>query len=324
VTSTRRRLLKQAALGLGALASAGPDARAVDAKGKKVTQPASSPLPIVDTHQHLWDLDRFRLPWVAGAPKLNRSFLPRDYAEATRGLNVVKTVYMEVDVDPAQQVQEAEYVIELCRREDNPTAAAVISGRPASPEFKGYITRFKGSPYVKGVRQVLHGGTPAGYCLQPEFVQGIRLLGELGMSFDLCMRAPELPDGAKLVDACPDTRFILDHCGNASVQAADRSQWERDLAALARRKNVICKISGIVASAKPGEWKAADLEPIVKHCLREFGPDRVVFGGDWPVCTLAATFREWVEALKWIVRDESPEAQRKLFHDNAVRFYGLA
>jgi predicted TIM-barrel fold metal-dependent hydrolase len=320
----RRTFLRgAAALCLGLSASAGDAAKK---KGKTVTASDGSPasIPIVDTHQHLWDLSRFRLPWLAGAPKLNRSFLMKDYFEATEGLNVRKTVYMEVDMDPAQQVEEAEYVVELCRRGDNPMVAAVISGRPASPEFKGYITRFKDSPFIKGVRQVLHGeGTPPGSCLQPGFIRGIRLLGELGMSFDLCLRSPELADGVRLVDACPDTRFILDHCGNISVQAPDRSQWERDIAALAARKNVICKVSGIVASAKPGEWKPADLEPIVRHVLREFGPDRVVFGGDWPVCTLAASYRQWVAALRWIVRDDSPQARRKLFHDNAVRFYGL-
>lgn len=282
------------------------------------------PPPIIDTHQHLWDLSRFRLPWLAGAPKLNRSFLPEDYREATAGLGVVRTVYMEVDVDPAQHVQEAEYVLELCGRADNPMVAAVIGGRPASPRFRDYITRFRDSRAIKGVRQVLHGeSTPPGYCLSPEFVAGIRLLGEMGMSFDLCLRPAELVDGARLVDLCPDTRFILDHCGNANVQAADRSQWERDIADLAQRPNLICKVSGIVASARADDWRPEDLEPIVRHVLREFGADRVVFGGDWPVCTLAATFREWIEALRWIVRDLSEPEQRQLFHDNAARFYGL-
>src|SRR5205823_6408401 len=138
---------------------------------------------------------------------------------ATQGLNVVKTVYMEVDVDPTQQVQEAEHVIDLCQRKDNPMVAAVISGRPASDGFKAYIEKFKGSPYIKGMRQVLHGdGTPAGYCLQPQFVNSVQLLGDLGMSFDLCLRSGELLDGDKLVAQCPRTRFIVDHCGNMSVQ----------------------------------------------------------------------------------------------------------
>jgi L-fuconolactonase len=277
----------------------------------------------VDTHQHLWDLKKFRLPWVKKDSPLGRDFLTKDYLEATAGLNVVKAVYMEVDVEAAQQVAEAEYVLGLCRSPANPTCAAVVSGRPASADFARYLDRFKGSAYIKGVRQVLHGDAPAGYCLGKEFLRGMRLLGERGLSFDLCMRHAELPDAAKLIDACPDTRFILDHCGNPVVQTRDRGRWEKDIAAVARRKNVVGKVSGVVAAARPGKWTADDLAPIVRHTLDVFGPDRVMFGGDWPVCTLTATFRQWVTALKEIVADRKAEEQRKLFHDNAVRFYAL-
>ncbi len=296
-------------------------------------------LPIIDTHQHLWDLSKFQLPWLEGAPAINQSYLQRDYAAATAGLQVVKAVYMEVDVEPAQQMAEARYIIEQCERDDTPTVGAVISGRPAADDFAAYITQFKGNPYIKGVRQVLHGpSTPAGYCLQPTFVKSIGLLGELGMSFDLCLRASELSDAVKLVDQCPETRFVVDHCGNANpnviaaagttAQAGDlphtRQQWMEDMQALADRPNVICKISGIVASATPGQWSAATLAPTVNHCLNAFGPDRVVFGGDWPVCTLVASYREWVTALYAIIADRSEAEQRKLLHDNAQRFYGLA
>jgi predicted TIM-barrel fold metal-dependent hydrolase len=315
--ANRREFLRQTA----AAAAAGWAVRA--AAGADEGEPAA--IPVIDTHQHLWDLGRFRLPWIKKGDPLDRNYLMSDYLEATAGLNVVKTVYMEVDVDPAQQQAEAEYVIGLCERADNPMAAAVISGRPASEGFAPYIRRFRDSAYVKGVRQVLHGeGTPPGYCLNDKFIQGIRLLGELDKTFDLCMRPGELADGAKLVDACPDTRFIVDHCGNGDVQAKDRSAWRRDLAALARRANVVCKVSGIVASAKPGAWTADDLAPLVKHTLEVFGPDRVMFGGDWPVCTKAATFRQWVEALRALVRGRPEEERRKLFHANAVRVYGLA
>jgi len=283
-----------------------------------------APLPIVDTHQHLWDLSKFRLPWIEKKSHLDRSFRMSDYLQEAKGLHVVKTVYMEVDLDPAQQDEEAEFVIGLCRAGDNPMAAGVISGRPASEGFSKYIRRYKDSPYIKGVRQVLHGpSTPAGYCLDKKFIAGIRLLGELGLRFDLCMRPEELLDAAKLIDACPGTRFVLDHCGNAKVQTKDRSQWEKDIAAVAKRKNVVGKVSGIVVGARPKEWKPEDLAPIVKHTLEVFGPERVMFGGDWPVCTKTATLRQWVEALRSIVSDRPRAEQKKLFHDNAVVFYGL-
>jgi predicted TIM-barrel fold metal-dependent hydrolase len=282
-------------------------------------------LPIIDTHQHLWDLKKFRLPWIQEGSILAKNHLMSDYLKATEGLNVVKTIYMEVDLDPVQQQAEAEFVIETCKRGDTPMVAGVISGRPDSDVFAKYITPFKNNPYIKGVRRILHSpATPAGYCLDEKFIKGIRLLGELGLSFDLCMRPNELADGVKLVDACPDTRFILDHCGNGDVQAKDRSVWQRGMSELAKRKNVMaCKVSGIVVSAKAGKWTAEDLAPVVNHTIDSFGPDRVMFGGDWPVCTLTATYKQWLEALKTIVKNRSEEAQRKLFHDNAVRVYGL-
>lgn len=312
----RRQFLGQtAAIGIvGAWAGAKPQA----------AEEPSTPIPIIDTHQHLWDLKQFKLPWVTKESPLAKNYLMADYFDATKGLNVVKSIYMEVDVDPSHQQAEAEYVIGLCKQADNPMVAAVISGRPASDGFNKYITQFKNSAYIKGLRQVLHGpGTPAGYCLDRKFIQGIRLLGELGISYDICIRPGELTDAAKLIDACPDTRFILDHCGNANVQGKDHTGWKRDIAAVAKRKHVVCKVSGIVASAKPGGWTADDLAPIINHVLESFGPNRVMFGGDWPVCTLASTYRQWVEALKSIVRERKAEEQSKLFHDNALGVYGL-
>jgi len=313
--------------------SAGPSSPAIavqnqDQQKKDQTVDSQASLPIVDTHEHLWDLTKFNLPWAKGHPKLGRSFVTKDYLEATQGLNVVKSVYMEVDVDPAQQVQEAEYVIDLCQRNDNPMVGAVISGRPATPEFAAYITKYKGSPWIKGVRQVLHGtNDPAGFCLGPQFVKSVHLLGDLGMSFDLCLRSGELMDGAKLVAQCPRTRFVVDHCGNGNVQETDakkRQLWMDGMKALAQHDNVVCKISGIVVTAKE-DWKATDLEPNMRFSMETFGPDRRMFAGDWPVCTLRASFRQWVTALKEIVRNMNMSLadQKKLFHDNAVKFHSL-
>jgi predicted TIM-barrel fold metal-dependent hydrolase len=296
-------------------------------EGTITAEEKSNMLPVVDTHQHLWDLNRFRLPWVKEGDPLSRSFLPEDYRRATEGLNVVKSVYMEVDVADDQQQAEADFIVELCKSGKTTTVAAVVSGRPGTDGFARYATQFKGNKYVKGIRRVLHvPETPAGTCSKKEFVRDMRLLGELGLSFDLCVRAPELPDMDRLVGECPDTRFILDHCGNAKVEerGKERDQWRKDMETIARRKNIVGKVSGIVASAKPGHWGPDDLAPIVNHTLDVFGPDRVMFGGDWPVCTLAATYRQWLDALKTIVKSRKAEEQNKLFHDNAVRFYGLA
>ncbi len=282
-------------------------------------------LPIIDTHQHLWDLTKFKLNWMTPESPLAQSFTPQEYAEATSGLGVVKSIYMEVDVVKQMKQAEANYVVDLCKTRKTTMVAAVVGGYPADPGFAKYARQFQGSPYVKGIRQVIHvDATPPGYCLQDPFIQGVRLLGELGLSYDICIRPGELADAAKLVDRCANTRFILDHCGNGDAQAADRTQWKRDMELLGKKTNLVCKVSGIVASAKKGSWQADDLAPIVNHTIECFGWDRVMFGGDWPVCTPTATYKQWVEALREIVKNRKVEEQRKLFHDNAARIYGLS
>ena len=330
---TRRKFVEdgaRAGLALGSSAALG----SVAAGSQREKSSASGgPIPIVDTHQHLWDLKKVHPPWLKPGGELTRDYVTDDYLEATRGLNVVKAVYMEVAVADEDLEKEAELVLELCRRDENPTCAAVIGGRPAENGFRRYITRFKDSPYIKGIRQIV--GAPLEELLSDDrFTSGVRLLGELGMSFDLCVGPELLGEGAKLVDRCPDTRFILDHCGNADpnqfaldASEADRRSaeaWKRAVGAIAKRPNIVCKISGIVAQMTKGQWTPDDLAPVVNHCLNEFGPDRVMFASDWPVCTRGAELREWVAGLKEIVGNRDVAQQRKLWGDNAVRFYGLA
>jgi L-fuconolactonase len=293
--------------------------------------------PIIDCHQHLWDLGKFKLPWVEPGTPLAKTFGLAEYAAATQGTGIAHAIYMEVDVDPTQQQAEADHLVEICKSGRAPTVAAVVSGRPASAGFAAYVRQFKDSPYIKGIRQVLHGAsTPPGFCLSDEFVRGMQLLGELNLSFDLCLRPKELADGARLAAKCPETRFILDHCGNADPKAFfkagdprlagsmpdhDADAWKRDIERIAKQ-NVLCKISGIVARV-PEEWSGADLAPIVDHCLDAFGPERVLFGSDWPVCTLGAPLKDWVSALREIISSRPAADQRALLWDNAVRTYGL-
>lgn len=326
--SSRRQFMVQSASAVGAslfVERLMPSAHAAD----------SESLLIIDTHQHLWNLKTQKLPWLGGAPEiLKHSYTPVEYAAATKGLNV-KAVYMEVDVDSSELIAEAEYVIGLAKSGREQTIAATIGGRPDAANFAAYVKPLQATGHAKGVRQVLHvDSTPAGYCLSDDFVKGVKLLGELGMHFDLCMRPTELSDGRKLAERCPETRFVVDHCGNGDPKAFGKprsgeeqpwhtaDQWKHDIDALAATKNVICKISGIVARAPKG-WTADDLAPCVKHCLDAFGPDRVVFGGDWPVCLLGAQFRQWVEALRQIIGSRPLADQKKLWHENAIKFYGL-
>lgn len=296
-------------------------------------------IAVIDCHQHLWDLSKFKLPWIKPGTLLGRSYVMDDYRKAIAGTGIERAIYMEVDVDPSQQQAEAEHLIEICKAGNSPTKAAVVSGRPADEKFGEYVRQFKGSPYVKGIRQVLHGGnTPQGFCLDENFVRGMKTLGELNLSFDLCLRPADLADGARLARQCSETRFILDHCGNGDPKAFfkpgdsrlmdtkpdhDADSWKQSIALLAAEQNIICKISGIIARA-PNVWSAEDLAPIVNYCLDSFGPDRVVFGSDWPVCLLGAPLERWVAALTSIVASRPQAEQKALFSQNAIRFYGLS
>jgi len=290
---------------------------------------AVADVPIVDTHQHLWDLKLFNLPWLEGAPEtLKRSFVMSDYLEATQHLKIDKTIYMEVNVAADEKDKEADHVIGIAKNDDNPMVAAIIGGLPHTEGFADYARKYAKSEYVCGIRNVLHDpDRPKGMCLQETFVKNMQLLGELGLTFDLCMRPGEIADAVALAKKCPKTQFIIDHCGNMPVRDYEESlhqSWQESMKSAAGLENVACKISGIVVTAEKGKWNAADLAPHMNFCLDTFGEDRVMFGGDWPVCTLAATYQQWAEALYEIVKTRPAGFQKKLFHDNALKIYGVS
>ena len=325
----RRGFLRQASrIALAGSAMSLSQAARGQVQGDKSMQPS---LPIVDTHQHLWDLSKFKLPWLR--PPLDRSFTVQDYHEAIRGLHIVKAVYMEVAVVAEQRLQEAEYVIGLCKEADNVTRAAVIAGSPADEGFESYIMRFKGNPYIKGVRGTF---SSVKQMSDKQVLRNLHLLGKLGLRFDLNVPPQSLPEAARLVEQCPDTRFVLDHCGNADPvaffpvsragpRAAQHSpqQWKQDIDKLAAQRNIICKISGLVDNVTGYRLTVEDLTPVIDHCLDAFGPERVVFAGDWPVCLIGMPLWDWVGLLKDVVAARPIAEQRKLFHDNAIRFYDL-
>ena len=320
---SRREFLMSTTAGAMAISAISSTSGAEDSEG----------LELVDTHQHLWDLKLFRLPWLPKEGVLARSYTPEDYGKAIAGTGIKRSVYMEVDVAVEQQPDEAKYLIDLCEQKKTPTVGAVISGRPGEEAFEKWSKQFQGSPWIKGFRQVLNDA-PSGFCIQPTFVKNIQRLSGLGLRFDICMPAKELVNAVKLVKECPDTRFVVDHCGNPdlncflpegkrpkpALHAAD--EWKRSIDQLAAAKNTICKISGVIAQVTPG-WSAETLAPAVNHCLDAFGPDRVVFGSDWPVCLNGASLADWVTTLKSIVASRSKEHREKLFSRNAVAFYDL-
>ncbi len=296
----------------------------VSVLGANLLSEEKTKMQIVDTHQHLWNRSRFTLPWITKGTVLDADFGIPEYKEATAGA-VSRTVYMEVDVDPAQQWDEAVYVNGLCNDPQSGMAAAVVSGRPNSPGFDKWVDKLAELKGVRGIRQVLHvASTPRGYCLESNFVKGIRLLGEKNLSFDLCVKDVDLPEKSKLVEMCPQTQFILDHCGNPDLKKSDLGPWKKDIEQISRHKNIVIKISGFLASAPArDQWKYEDAEMIINHCLNSFGPDRCVFGGDWPVVLLGTTLSKWIDTVKKVVSNRPLAEQQKLFYQNADRLYRL-
>jgi predicted TIM-barrel fold metal-dependent hydrolase len=278
---------------------------------------------IVDTHQHLWDLDLFNYAWLKDLPVLNQSFRMNEYCDATKGLGIEMSVHLEADVDEPFMVEETKYVLQLADRSDNPLEGVVACGRPESKQFKTYLERILGHPKLKGIRRILHT-QPDDLGQSETFIENVNSLAGYGLSFDLCVLARQLPLAIRLVSRCPEVTFLLDHCGVPQVREKILDPWRANIHAIAKFPNIFCKISGLVAYADPHHWTAEDLRPYVDHAIECFGWDRVMFGSDWPVCTLSASYRQWVEALVWLTRGAGEVNQKKLFQENAIRIYRLA
>jgi L-fuconolactonase len=157
--------------------------------------------------------------------------------------------------------------------------------------------------------------------LRPEFVTGVKLVAEFGLAFDLCVRHEQLPAVTDLVRRAPQVSFVLDHFGKPDVRGEKREPWATDLKRLAALPNVVCKVSGLATEAKLESWQPADLRFYFEHVLECFGFNRVLFGGDWPVATLATGYRRWVETIRDFISGAPAADLAKLFQTNTERIY---
>jgi predicted TIM-barrel fold metal-dependent hydrolase len=280
-------------------------------------------MKIVDTHQHLWDKDLFHYSWLEPLPNLDRSFRITDYRDATHGLEIDKSVFVECDVDESQVMDEALHVLALANDAGNRIAGIVASGRPEKEGFKAHLDNLAAHPKVKGVRRILHTH-PDELGKGKTFIDNVRSLAGYNLSFDICVLARQIPVAINLVKSCPETQFILDHCGVPEIKDQKLEPWREHIGEISGFPNVACKISGIVAYADPVNWKAEDLQPFVDHVIECFGWDRVMFGSDWPVCNLTANYTRWVETLRSLTSSAGEANQRRLFSDNALRIYRLS
>lgn len=278
--------------------------------------------PIVDAHLHLWDTDYLKYPWLEGNEKLNKPFLLDHYREATSSLSVEKMVFLQCDCLPSQGEDEVAWVTALAEKDNR--IAGMVPFAPLEAEHVGEVLeRYSANPLIKGVRRIIQAEPDPSFCLRPGFISGVRSLTRFGYSFDICINHRQLPQTITLVSKCPDVKFILDHIAKPDIRNHQIDPWKREVAELAKFENVSCKISGLVTEADKMNWTPADLKPFVDHVLHSFGMDRVIFGSDWPVVTLAATFGRWIETLDDLLSGLSAEEMRKLYYENSVRFYKL-
>jgi L-fuconolactonase len=185
------------------------------------------------------------------------------------------------------------------------------------------LAELRRHPLVRGVRHLIQDEPDPEFCLRPAFVEGVRRLGELGLSFDLCCRHHQLGSVVRLVRSCPGTRFILDHFGKPDIRSGRLDPWRQHLQELADLPNIDCKLSGLITEADPAAWKPADLQPYVEHALRTFGPGRLLFGGDWPVAKLAGSYLRWLDTARGLVKHLAPADLDAIFRRNAQRVYRL-
>lgn len=278
----------------------------------------------VDSHLHLWDPGVLEYDWLEG--RLLRSFGPDELGAAVAEAPADEDgfVFVQADCAPRQSVAEVDWVAELAPRVGvRGIVAHAPLEDPAAAE--AHLEAYADRPLVIGIRRLLQSA-PDGYALRPGFRAAAQAVASAGLTFDACVRAHQLPDVVALADAVPDLSIVLDHLGKPAVGSAGApapaagTVWASALAGLAERPNVVCKLSGLPAESE-GEWSAAQLRPFLDVALDAFGPERLLFGGDWPV---SEPYGRWVEAVSaWALDRLGASGADAVLADNAERVYGL-
>lgn len=281
-------------------------------------------IPIIDTHLHIWDVDHLDYPWLSDEPAINRSHPISEYRQVTDGLEIEKMVFLQCEPVSAQVIDEAAWVTGQANQD--PRIAGIVAGAPleTGEAARETLEKLHALPLLRGIRRIIQFEDDVNFCLQPKFIRGVQLLSEFDLSFDLGIKGDEqFKNAVQLVRQCPDVNFMLNHIGKPFIKEGIMEPWAGYIHDLAALPNTWCKVSGMVTEADMENWKPDDLRPYLDHVLQSFGFDRVAFGGDWPVVTLAAPLRRWVDTLWDAVSGCSEEERRKLFHDNAAAFYRI-
>ncbi|RVT81894.1 amidohydrolase [Rhodobacteraceae bacterium CCMM004] len=278
---------------------------------------------MIDTHQHLIYPDVAGYAWTDDIPPLARRAFPLErYRDLTAGAPVEGTLFMETGADDADYRAETRHVAALARQDGSGILGLVASCRPEEDAgFSDWLDECADLGVV-GYRRILHV-MPDARSASDTFRRNVAAIGARGLPFDLCVLARQLPIGADLVRACPETAFVLNHCGVPDIAGDGLDPWRADISALAALPNVVCKLSGLLAYCPPGAASADTIRPYVDHVLEVFGPARMVWGSDWPVVDLARGVEHWLEVTQALLAPLSADEAAAIGHGTARRVYRL-
>ena len=275
---------------------------------------------LIDGHVHFWDVARFDYPWLDEHPTLNRAFTPDDVITGRH--KVAGFVFIQADCLDTQSLDEVAWINELASK------GAPISGIVAhAPLEQGaacgpHLATLASSPRVVGVRRLLQG-MPDRFGLQPDFIHAVRLLGELQLVMDLCIKEHQLAEATQLVESCPGTTFVLDHLGKPDIAHGSFEPWAQQLTELAALPNVYLKLSGLATEADEATRGADTLGRYIQHGLAAFGPERSIFGSDWPVSATVISFERWVDTVLGALNQCTETERDQVMGGNAVKVYRL-
>jgi L-fuconolactonase len=275
---------------------------------------------VLDAHLHFWDPSARHHDWLAAHPSLQRRYGPEDVDPGCHG--ITGAVFVQADCRDDEALDEVRWVTELA--DDHRFLRGIVAYAPLHRGTSAgrHLEALAAEPLVVGVRRLLQGLSSKAIT-DPDLIAGIRLLPARELTFDLCVTHDQLLPVAALVDACPETTFVLDHLGKPPVASAQLDPWREDLARVASFPHVACKLSGLATEAAPG-WTAADVRPYIEHALDVFGPRRCMIGSDWPVATLQTTVERWIDVVLEVIADLPPQDRAAVLGDAAVATYRLA
>ena len=279
--------------------------------------------PIIDSHIHLLDQQRFSYAWASGAPTLKRDWTVDDLAACARPYTIEGLVFVEVDVDMPQYLDEADWLECLAKRDKRVLGAVACLPVERGNAMEAEIARIAKLSVIRGVRRLIQNQPDPDYVLKPGFLEAIRLLPKYNLSFDICIFHHQLSNTLEMMRRCPDVAFVLDHIAKPAIKAGLIDPWRQQMREMAAMPNVVCKLSGLTTEADHKAWTREQLRPYIDHVIECFGPDRVMYGGDWPVSELAGAYVRWLETLDWATASLSPAEKRNLFRNNAIKVYRL-